>query len=74
MTSARQCEHRKAFGSCRHTQCPYPEQSDYQCVGVYAGYCEVGLECVPDCPWSFSKSRKKVVNALLGEFLREKEE
>ena len=51
------CRSREISGHCGHFQCPYPDESGYQCVEVAytkdRGYCEAGLCCVEKCDFSF---------------------
>lgn len=52
------CEKREREGSCNHSQCPFPDKSGYECVEIVGGYCEVGLGCVKECPYSYQGKRK----------------
>jgi len=47
------CKKRKKLGYCGHDQCPYPNQTGYECVEVVDGYCEAGYDCYPLCPHSY---------------------
>lgn len=47
---------------CHHSQCPFPEQSGYNCVEIVGGYCEIGQNCVKQCQFSYSK--RKTVHAI----------
>lgn len=51
------CIKRERDGSCSHTQCPHSDQSGYECVDIQSGFCEVGLYCVPQCTFSFDKTK-----------------
>lgn len=42
---------------CLHAQCPYPQESGYDCVEVVAGYCEIGENCVKQCQFSYKKNK-----------------
>ena len=52
------CEFREMTGTCGHSQCPVPEQSGYECIDIVQGFCEVGEDCVKDCPYSWSSMNK----------------
>lgn len=53
------CTKRERTGSCGHTQCPHPIQSGLECVEVVGVFCEMGEDCVPECPYSWKKSDHK---------------
>lgn len=62
------CVTRENTGSCHHYQCQFSDESGFECVDIWAGKCEVGLNCVSECPLSFTKEEKdEVVKAQLVE-------
>ncbi len=59
------CYGRQKTGSCDHTQCPFSDESGYECVEVVGGMCEVGDGCVRACPYSWpAKNTKKTEKAV----------
>lgn len=62
------CIKKQNGGSCNHHQCQFSDESGYECVDLFAGKCEVGLNCVKDCDFSFSEQEKEEVeNSQLAE-------
>ena len=61
------CEKRQRTGTCSHHQCPAPTLTEYgyECVDTFAGYCEVGLNCIPQCKYSFTDAEVDNVNATI---------
>ena len=53
------CYQKEKTGSCCHRQCPYPNDSGYECVDIAEGFCEVGDGCVSLCPFSWKKEDTK---------------
>lgn len=49
--------------SCSHTECPFPDFSGYECVDIWAGKCESGRGCSPDCQWSFTEQEAPAIEA-----------
>lgn len=51
------CVKKENTGHCSHFQCPFSEQMDLECVDVMflddAGFCEIGLNCIAECPYSY---------------------
>jgi len=61
------CVKRERTGHCGHPQCSYPNESGYECVDIAfgistgenlenRGFCEVGLNCVERCGFSYSEA------------------
>lgn len=62
------CTNREISGSCAHHQCQFKDESGHECVDLWAGKCEIGLNCVGECPLSFSEEEKEeVVKKQLAE-------
>lgn len=50
------CIKRQRLGYCEHFQCPYPTETEhgYECLDLVGTFCEVGKDCLPKCPHSWS--------------------
>ena len=50
------CRQREKLGYCSHFQCPYSSETEhgYECVELVKSFCEVGEDCIPKCPHSWS--------------------
>lgn len=57
------CHKRQTTGSCSHDQCPFPTETEhgYECVEIQDGYCEVGLDCLSTCQFSWPEEKKHIV-------------
>lgn len=62
------CSKREQTCSCEHHQCEFPDTSQYECVEIVDGYCEIGFECDRRCPYSFQTEDK--LKAAIGAFTR----
>ena len=51
------CTKRQQTGTCTHHQCPVPYWTEhgFECVDIIDGTCEVGEDCIPQCPYSYKK-------------------
>lgn len=51
------CVQKEKTGHCSHFHCPFSETMDLDCVDVKfldgVGFCEIGLNCILDCPYSY---------------------
>ena len=58
------CIRKQKVGYCGHPQCPHPDKTEhgYECVDIVDNYCEVGEDCVPECPYSFPKEQAVYAN------------
>lgn len=67
------CDKRQATGSCPHHQCEYSYDTDhgYECVDIFGGFCECGLDCVKECPYSYTKKDEPEVNAVVESIFSE---
>ena len=62
------CIKKEKTGHCSHAQCPFPVQSGFECIEIVAGKCEVGMNCVKECQYSFTEEdQDKIVSAQLKE-------
>jgi len=54
------CIRRERTGTCHHHQCKYSSSTSYgyQCVDIARGFCEVGLDCIPECEYSWKKDQE----------------
>lgn len=52
------CTRREKTGQCSHHQCAFKDSTleGYECVDLVEGYCEVGADCVRECPHSWETS------------------
>lgn len=69
------CYLKENTGNCNHTQCPFPDISSFECVEVVGGFCEVGLNCVKQCQFSFTQNKERHANnafQIKNEFLERK--
>ncbi len=62
------CIRKDRTGSCDHFQCPYSQISGYECVDVAGIYCEVGLNCVKQCAYSFTEDEQKEASKAFDDF------
>ena len=59
-----------AIGLHNHHQCEFSDQTThgFKCVGIYAGYCEVGKDCLKECGHSYrAADARKVEEAQMRE-------
>ena len=65
------CFEREKTGNCLHFQCPHSEETlfGYECVEVFGQFCEVGLDCLEKCPYSWKTAQGDEVNdAIMGKY------
>lgn len=62
------CELRERTGKCRHSQCPFPYESGFNCVEIVGGFCEIGEDCVERCDFSWrgtdARARRNALRAF----------
>lgn len=51
------CARRERTGYCNHSQCPYTNETDYECVEIIEGCCEAGDGCLEKCHYSFESAQ-----------------
>lgn len=67
------CRRRDEAGICAHDQCPFPEESGYDCVdlvsdGSDGAYCEAGDGCVEACPYSWPVENEALSQEVFERF------
>ena len=61
------CWEKERTGSCDHFQCPYPSETEhgFECIELIECYCEIGLDCLEKCPYSYTKEDEAKVDAAI---------
>lgn len=66
------CVKKEQTGSCSHTCCPFSEKMELECVDLYyldgISFCEIGLNCIPECPFSYWPELEQQAQAAVKEF------
>lgn len=69
------CSKRERTGFCTHSQCPFPEQSGYECIEIIDNFCEIGEGCVVECEHSYTQAEsEKAIAAFKAAYPIEEEE
>ncbi len=60
------CQTREKTGTCSHHQCQFSDQTreGYECVDVIDNFCEIGLNCVKECPYSYEQDEETKVTQI----------
>jgi hypothetical protein len=69
------CHKKLTTGHCSHPQCGFSDQTEhgYECVDIFYSakqdrhYCEVGHNCVKECPYSYGDDQVKNVDEATTE-------
>jgi hypothetical protein len=64
------CTKRQQTGYCGHDQCPFPEESEAECVAIEDGLCECGEDCYSLCPYSVEAQARETTTDHCKEWFR----